>query len=135
MRVALFITCVTDTLFPDTGRATVAVLERMGCEVSFPMGQTCCGQMHANSGYTEDAVPLVRRFVDVFDDPAIDAIVTPSGSCAAMVKEQHVRIARFAQDPELERRAAALAPRVHELSQFLVDVLGTPDVGAHYPTA
>ncbi len=133
MRVALFITCVTDTLFPDTGRATVAVLERMGCEVVFPMGQTCCGQMHANSGYTEDAVPLVRRFVDVFDDPAWDAIVTPSGSCAAMVKDQHVRIARFAEDPDLEARAQALAPRVHELSQFLVDVLGTTDVGAHFP--
>ena len=133
MRVTLFITCVTDTLFPDTGRATVAVLERLGHEVAFPMGQTCCGQMHANSGYTEDAVPLVRRFAEVFSDPSFDAIVTPSGSCAAMVKDQHERIARFAGDAGLERRSAALAPKVHELSQFLVDVLGVTDVGAYFP--
>jgi L-lactate dehydrogenase complex protein LldE len=133
MRVALFITCVTDTLFPDTGRATVAVLERLGHEVAFPMGQTCCGQMHVNSGYPDDALPLVRRFVDVFDDPSFDAIVTPSGSCAAAVKEQHERLAREAGDLALAERAAALAPRVHELSQFLVDVCGTTDVGAYFP--
>ena len=133
VRVALFITCVTDTLFPQTGRATVALLERLGHEVAFPMGQTCCGQMHANSGYTEDAVPLVRRFVEVLSDPAFDAVVTPSGSCAAMVRDQHARIARFAGDEDLAVRAAALAGRVHELSQFLVDVLGVTDVGAYFP--
>ena len=79
MRVALFITCVNDTLFQDTGRATVRVLERLGHEVVFPLEQTCCGQMHANSGYQLEAVPLLRRFVRAFGDPSLDAIVCPSG--------------------------------------------------------
>src|SRR5215213_11696539 len=89
MRIALFITCVNDTLFPHTGRALVTVLERLGHEVVFPVEQTCCGQMHANSGYQLEAIPLVRPFVRAFGDPAIDAVVTPSGSCAAMRSEEH----------------------------------------------
>ena len=133
MRVALFITCVNDTLFPDTGRATVRVLARLGHEVVFPLEQTCCGQMHANSGYQLEAVPLVRRFVRVFGDPAYDAVVCPSGSCAAMVHDQYARLAELSGDEELARAVAALAPKVHELSQFLVDVLGVEDVGAYFP--
>jgi L-lactate dehydrogenase complex protein LldE len=133
LRVALFITCVNDTLFPDTGRATVRVLERLGHEVVFPLEQTCCGQMHANSGYQLEAVPLVRRFVRAFGDPSLDAIVCPSGSCAAMVADQYGRLAELSGDDELALAVAALQPKVHELSQFLVDVLGVEDVGAYFP--
>ena len=86
MRVALFITCVNDTLFPGTGKAVVTLLRRLGCEVEFPQAQTCCGQMHLNTGYPEESVRLARHFVDVFE--GYDAIVAPSGSCAAMVREQ-----------------------------------------------
>ena len=131
MRVALFIACFNDTLFPDTGRAVVRLLERLGHEVEFPLAQTCCGQLHANSGYQLEAVPLARRFVRVFEP--YEAIVTPSGSCAAMVHEQYARLAALAGDEDLARRSAELAPRVHELTQFLVDVLGVDDVGAYYP--
>jgi len=131
MRVALFITCFNDTLFPETGRATVRLLERLGCEVDFPLEQTCCGQMHANSGYQLEAVPLVRRFVNVFS--GAEAVVTPSGSCAAMVRDQYARLAELAGDDELAAAVRELAPRVHELSQLLVDVLGVDDVGAYYP--
>src|SRR3954453_20934283 len=84
-RVALFVTCLADTLFPEVGRATVAVLERLGAEVVFPAEQTCCGQMHANSGYPAEATVLARRFVEIFEP--YEAIVTPSGSCAAQVRE------------------------------------------------
>jgi L-lactate dehydrogenase complex protein LldE len=122
MRVALFITCFNDTLFPATGRAVVEVLERLGHEVVFPEEQTCCGQMHANSGYQREAAPLARRFARVFGD--FDAVVSPSASCVGMVREQYPRIA-----PE----AADVAPRVHEFSEFLVDVLGVEDVGAVFP--
>jgi L-lactate dehydrogenase complex protein LldE len=131
VRVALFITCVNDTLFPETGKATVTVLERLGCEVVFPFEQTCCGQMHANSGYQDEAVPLVRRFVRAFGDPSYDAIVSPSGSCVAMVHDQYRRLA--AGDPELAAQVEALVPRVFELSQFIVGELGVEDVGATYP--
>lgn len=131
VRVALFITCFNDTLFPGTGRATVAVLERLGHQVDFPPEQTCCGQMHANSGYQHEALPLVRRFVRVFGEA--EAVVTPSGSCAAMVRDQYARLADQAGDERLAEEVAALAPRVHELSQFLTGELGVEDVGARYP--
>jgi L-lactate dehydrogenase complex protein LldE len=124
VRVGLFITCINDTLFPETGRATVEVLERLGCEVVFPMEQTCCGQMHANSGYRAEAVPLARRFARAFEEAGVDAVVCPSGSCTAMVREQYAQLA-----PE----AAPIAERTWELSQFLVDHLGVEDVGATYP--
>ena len=131
MRIALFLTCFNDTLFPDTGRAVVRLLERLGHEVSFPLEQTCCGQMHANSGYQLEAVPLVRRFVRVFGEEEV--IVTPSGSCAAMVREQYPRLAELAGDEGLAREVEALGPRVHELSELLVGRLGVEDVGAYYP--
>src|ERR1700748_825923 len=93
MRVGLFITCLTDTLYPEVGKATVAVLERLGHEVVVPAGQTCCGQMHANSGYEEEALPLVRSFVRAFGSGDLDAVVAPSGSCVAMVRHQYPRLA------------------------------------------
>jgi L-lactate dehydrogenase complex protein LldE len=133
VRVALFITCVTDTLFPRTGRAMVGLLERLGCEVVFPREQTCCGQVHANSGYREQAVPLVRRFVRAFGDGGDDVIVCPSGSCAAMVRDQYAGLAELAGDPGLARAVAEIAPRVFELSVFLTRCLGVEDVGAYYP--
>jgi L-lactate dehydrogenase complex protein LldE len=131
MEVALFITCVNDTLFPQTGRATVELLERLGCDVRFPLEQTCCGQIHGNSGYGHQALPLVRRFVKAFGEH--EHVVCPSGSCAAMVHEQYERLALAAGDEGLVREVRALVPRVHELSKFLVDVLGVEDVGAYYP--
>ena len=131
MEVALFITCVNDTLFPQTGRATVHLLERLGCTVRFPLEQTCCGQIHGNSGYGHQALPLIRRFVKAF--AGYEAIVCPSGSCAAMVHEQYERLAAEHGDPELVAQVRELAPRVHELSLFLTEVLGVEDVGAYFP--
>ncbi len=131
MRAALFITCLGDTLFPGTGRAVVELLERLGHGVDFPEEQTCCGQMHANSGYQLEAVPLVRRFVDAFGDAEV--VVSPSASCVGMVRDQYAGLARLGGDPGLEREVRALVPRVVELSEFIVDRLGLEDVGATFP--
>ena len=130
-RVALFITCFNDTLFPSVGRATVTVLERLGVTVEFPEEQTCCGQMHFNTGYHLEAVQLARRFVRAF--AGADAIVCPSASCAGMVREAYPRLAAEAGDEDLGRDAAELVPRVYELTEYLVDVLGVEDVGASFP--
>lgn len=131
MRVSLFITCFNDTLFPNTGKAMVALLERLGHQVEFPMGQTCCGQMHYNSGYQRESLPMVRHFVDVFRDAEV--VVSPSASCVSMVQEVYPKVAAEFGDEALRREVAALSPRVHELSMFLVDVLGVEDVGAYFP--
>jgi L-lactate dehydrogenase complex protein LldE len=131
VRVGLFITCFNDTLFPRTGQAAVQVLERLGHQVEFPFDQTCCGQMHANSGYQLEAVPLVRRFVRVFGD--YEAIVCPSGSCVAMVIDQYPRLAELAGDQALSREVDALRGRVHEFAAFVTGVLGAEDVGAYFP--
>ncbi|HEX2729224.1 MAG TPA: (Fe-S)-binding protein, partial [Rubrobacteraceae bacterium] len=131
LRVALFITCFNDTLFPETGRATVRILERLGHEVEFPLEQTCCGQMHFNTGYQREAIPLVRRFVEVFSP--YDAVVAPSGSCVGMVRELYPLAAGLANDARLAEQIEALAPKVFELSEFLVKKLGVTDVGAYYP--
>ncbi len=133
MRVALFITCVNDTIFPQTGRATVQVLERLGCEVAFPEEQTCCGQMHANSGYPDLAVPLVRRFVKAFGEKAYDAVVCPSPSCAAMVHDQYASLAASTGDTALQAAVAEVSSRVWELSRFLTECLEVEDVGAYFP--
>jgi len=131
MRVALFVTCLNDTMYPETGKSTVRLLRRLGVEVDFPKAQTCCGQMHVNSGYVPEAIPAVRAFVDAF--AGYDAVVTPSGSCAASVRHQHPIVAQRAGDKALVGEVTALAPRVYELSEFLVDVLGVVDVGAYFP--
>jgi L-lactate dehydrogenase complex protein LldE len=134
VRVGLFITCFNDTLFPQVGRATVEVLERQGVEVDVPLSQTCCGQMHFNSGYRDECVPLVARFVDAF--AGYDAVVTPSPSCASMVRHHHPTVARRAEDrgrvPGLADRVAETGPRVYELCEFLLDVLEVGDVGASF---
>src|SRR5262245_49953184 len=115
MKVALFITCFNDTLFPDTGRSVVALLERLGCSVEFPLEQTCCGQMHVNSGYEHEASGLMERFSRVFG--GYDAVVSPSASCVAHVRE----------------RIPSVSARVFELTEFLIDRLGVVDVGASFP--
>src|SRR5881628_3788133 len=114
MRVSLFITCFNDSLFPETGKAVVRLLERLGHEVEFREEQTCCGQMHFNTGYAKEARGLAQRFARVFE--GADAIVTPSASCAAMVRHAY---------PE---QLGVAAPPVHELSEFLIDALGVEDV-------
>jgi L-lactate dehydrogenase complex protein LldE len=131
MRIALFATCLADTLFPDVAKSTVLLLERLGHEVVYPAGQTCCGQMHVNTGYQRQALPLVRRFVEIF--AAFDAVVVPSGSCAGSIRHQHEAVARRLGDDDLAKRAAAVAGHVYELSELLIDVLGVEDVGAYYP--
>ena len=129
MRIGLFVTCLTDTLYPDTGKAVVTLLERLGHRVEFPMAQSCCGQMHFNTGYRAAAAPMVRGFAAAFD--GYEVIVTPSASCAAMVREYHPVLAEG--DPALARDVAALTPRVHDLATFLTGVLGVTEVGAYFP--
>ncbi|AIA07381.1 (Fe-S)-binding protein [Streptomyces noursei] len=135
MRVALFVTCINDTLRPRTGRAVVTLLERLGVDVDFPAGQSCCGQPQFNTGYRHATEPLVRRFDRAFADHAY--VVTPSGSCAAMVRDNFPRIGAKAaaegRGRELAEAAARAVPKTYELTEFLVDVLGVTDVGAYYP--
>ena len=130
-RAALFITCFNDTMFPETGRAVVALLERLGVEVDFPLEQTCCGQMHFNTGYARETIPLVRRFVRVFADSEV--VVSPSASCVGMVREFYPRVAALAGDASLQRELDSLIPRVLELSELLIDRIGVEDVGAFFP--
>jgi L-lactate dehydrogenase complex protein LldE len=135
LRVALFITCYNDTLFPETGKAVVRVLERLGHAVEFPAGQTCCGQMHWNTGYQAEALPLLPRFVEQFEHA--EEVVSPSSSCVAMMREHYPmmaeRIAREGGDARLPERVEALLPRVWEFTEFLTKKLGLTDVGAYYP--
>ena len=130
-RVSLFITCFNDTMFPQTGRAVVTLLERLGVGVDFPLEQTCCGQMHFNTGYAQETIPLVRRFVDVFGDAGL--VVSPSASCVGMVRDYYGRVAELSGDAGLAREVAAVAPRVLELTELLIDRLGVEDVGAYFP--
>ncbi|TWG91535.1 L-lactate dehydrogenase complex protein LldE [Nocardioides sp. J9] len=131
LRVALFATCFNDTMWPETPRAVVTVLERLGVSVDFPLEQTCCGQMFTNTGYAREALPLVERFADVFEE--YDAVVAPSGSCVGSVRHQHAGVARGCGRPALADRATAAAGKVYELSELLIDVLGVTDVGATFP--
>jgi len=131
VKVALFVTCLNDTMFPQTGQATVRLLRRLGVDVEFPTAQTCCGQMHVNSGYVPEAIPVVRAFVDAF--AGYDAVVAPSGSCVASAREQHKLVAARSGDRALINAVDDVSPHVYELSEFLVDVLGVVDVGAYFP--
>ena len=128
MRIALFVTCVGDAVFPQVGIATVRLLERLGHTVEFPERQTCCGQLHFNTGYQREALGLARRFIDVFR--GAEVVVAPSASCVAMVRHFYPSLARAAGDAELEREIEELAPRVYELSELLTGPLGLADVGA-----
>ncbi|MFD2839952.1 (Fe-S)-binding protein [Populibacterium corticicola] len=136
MRIALAATCVADALFPQAPIATVKLLERLGHEVHFPASQTCCGQMHINTGYLDKAVPVVKNHVETFKpvlDDEWDAIVIPSGSCAGSIKHQQAMVCDRAGLPQLSATATAVAARTYELSELLVDVLGITDVGAYFP--
>jgi L-lactate dehydrogenase complex protein LldE len=130
MRVALFATCLVDGLFPDVARATVRLLRRLGHEVVFPQEQSCCGQLHLNTGYPAQALPLIRRHARVF--AGFDAVVAPSGSCTGSIRHQHADTARHFGDERLAAAAEAIAARTYELSEFLVDIAGVTDVGAHF---
>ncbi|HEY7661284.1 MAG TPA: (Fe-S)-binding protein [Actinomycetota bacterium] len=123
-RVSLFVTCLVDLLYPEIGEATVALLEEAGVDVDVPAGQTCCGQPPYNSGYPDEARTIARTFLDAFEDAT--AVVTPSGSCAAMVRVTYPDLFRGTRD---ERRALALAGRTFELSEYLVDTLGAAPRG------
>jgi L-lactate dehydrogenase complex protein LldE len=131
VRVALFATCLVDTVVPQVARATAVLLERLGHEVVVPPTQACCGQMHVNTGYRREAVPIVANHVRAF--AGAEAVVAPSGSCVASIHHQQAMVARRAGEHALADEAQALAGRTYELSQFLVDVLGVTDVGAYYP--
>lgn len=131
MRVALFVTCLVDAWVPQVGQAVIQILDRLAVRADVPLDQSCCGQMHVNAGYPGLAVPLIRRYARTFD--RYDAIVVPSGSCAAAIRHQYADVAAAAGDPALLRRAAAVASRTYEFTEFLVDVLGVVDVGAYFP--
>jgi L-lactate dehydrogenase complex protein LldE len=129
LRVSLFITCLVDQLWPSVGTSAVEVLRRAGCEVVFDERQTCCGQPAFNTGYRNEARGLAKRFIEIFEENESDAIVSPSGSCTAMVHHFHEL---FADDEQWRKRAEALAARIYEFSSFLVNVLGVEDVGASF---
>jgi L-lactate dehydrogenase complex protein LldE len=131
MRIALLVTCVVDSIAPEVGRSTVRILEHLGHEVVFPADQTCCGQMHANSGYRTEALALARRTIELFE--GFDAVVAPSSSCVGMVREVYTELAREAGDAALESRARELGARTYELAELLVRRLGVTDVGASFP--
>lgn len=129
--VALFATCANDIMFPGTPRATVEVLERLGCRVEFPQAQTCCGQIFTNTGYYNEAVPSVRAFVKAFAD--YDYVVGPSGSCVGAVRHQHPMLAESSRDAGLAAQVTTLTKRTYDISEFLVNVLQVTDVGAYFP--
>ena len=131
MRASIFITCYNDTLYPETGRAVVRLLERLGVEPEFNPGQTCCGQMHANTGFRGEAFAQARRLVRLYGDA--EAVVIPSSSCVAMMRDQYPGLFEELGTAGLRSEFAALLPRVYELSEFLVDRLGVEDVGAYFP--
>src|SRR6476660_5309695 len=131
MRASLFITCYNDTLFPETGRAVVDLLERLGIELDFHPQQTCCGQMHANTGFRGEAFSLAKRFIKLYGQTEI--VVIPSSSCVAMIRDQYPGLIEELGNDSLRREFSALLPRIYELSEFLVDHLDVEDVGAYFP--
>ncbi|MFL6559797.1 MAG: (Fe-S)-binding protein [Bacillus sp. (in: firmicutes)] len=127
MKVTLFATCIVDMFQSNVGKATVELLERLGCEIDFPESQVCCGQPSFNSGYVKETKGAMKRMIDTFIDA--EYIVSPSGSCITMLHEyQHI----FKGDPVWEPKAKRLAEKSFELTQFIVDVLKIEDVGARF---
>jgi L-lactate dehydrogenase complex protein LldE len=131
MDVSLFVTCYNDTFFPDTGRAVVKLMQRLGHSVSFPLAQTCCGQMHFNTGYRREAYPIVRHFLSVFRDAEVVCI--PSSSCVAMIRDSYLALAHECDDMQMAADIECLLPRIYELTELLVDRMGLDDVGASFP--
>jgi len=133
LRIALFSTCIGDSLFPDAHKATAVILARLGHEVVFPEEQTCCGQMHINTGYQKESLGMIRTYNDAFADPSIDYVVAASGSCVGAVREHHVRLAdRFGSSADVDGSKQS-AKKTLDLPEFLVDVAGVTDVGAFFP--
>src|SRR5664279_4224498 len=130
MQASLFITCYNDTLYPETGRAVVRLLERLGVSLEFRAAQTCCGQMHANTGFRGEAFSQAKRFVQLYRDA--ECVVIPSSSCVAMIRDQYRGLFEELGNEELMHQFASLLPRVYELSEFLTDKLGVEDVGAFF---
>ena len=130
MHTSLFITCYNDTLFPETGRAVVRLLEHLGVEVDFKPQQTCCGQMHANTGFRSEAFSQAKRFVRLYQDA--ESVLIPSSSCVAMIRDQYPGLFQELGNQQLRDQFEALLPRVYELSEFLIDKLGVEDVGASF---
>ncbi|MBV7362887.1 (Fe-S)-binding protein [Actinomycetaceae bacterium TAE3-ERU4] len=136
MKIALFATCIGDAMFPQAPQATVHLLERLGHEVYFPASQACCGQMHINTGYYKEAMPLIENHVRTFEpvlDGEWDAIVVPSGSCTGSIRHQQKMVADDAGRSALGKRAQEIAAKTYELSELLCDVMGLEDVGAYFP--
>ncbi|WP_026459934.1 (Fe-S)-binding protein [Schaalia suimastitidis] len=136
MRIALFATCIGDTMFPQAPQATTHLLERLGHDVVFPQSQACCGQMHINTGYFPEAVPIIKNHVKTFEpvlDGEWDAIVVPSGSCTGSLRHQQEMVAQAEGMPGMARQAARIAQYTYDLSEFIVDILGLTDVGAYFP--
>ena len=131
MRASLFITCYNDTLFPETGRAVVRLLDRLGVQLDFLPAQTCCGQMHANTGFRAEAFSQAKRFVQLYRD--VECVVIPSTSCVAMIRDQYSGLFEELGNENLRTQFSALLPRVYELSEFLTDKLRLDDVGAYFP--
>lgn len=131
MRISLFIACYNDALFPATGKAVVRVLERLGHIVEFNPAQTCCGQMHWNTGYMREAGPIIRHFIETFRDA--ETICIPSSSCVAMIRDHYAKAAQESTDGQFMAEVDALIPRVFEFSELLVNRLGIENVGAVFP--
>ena len=129
MKVSLFVTCLVDQLWSNIGASSVAVLRRAGCDVEFDERQTCCAQPAFNTGYRDEARQVAKRFIEIYEESKAEAIVSPSGSCTAMV---HHFPELFSEDPEWRGRSKAIAARTHELSSFLIRVLKVDDVGASW---
>ncbi len=131
LRISLFITCYNDVLFPKTGQAVVTVLERLGHTVEFRPTQTCCGQMHYNSGYHMDALPLMEKFLEDFHDAEV--ICIPSASCVSTIRDHYPVMAEKSGSKDLIRQVNEILPRVFEFSELLIDKLGVEDTGAYFP--
>jgi L-lactate dehydrogenase complex protein LldE len=131
MKVGLFITCLVDGVYPRVGESMLRLLRRLDVDVQVPRSQTCCGQMHINTGYGSMVLPLIRNHVESF--ARYDVVVASSASCVGAVRHHYPGIARDSGDEDLVRAVAQLAQRTYELSEFLVDVMGTTKVGAYFP--
>jgi L-lactate dehydrogenase complex protein LldE len=131
MLISLFVACYNDTLFPETGKAVVKVLERLGHTVEFRQAQTCCGQMHYNTGYHDEAVGIMRHFIEVFRGAEI--ICVPSASCVAMMRDHYPKMAAEEDDAGLVKDVNEILPGIFEFTELLTDKLGVTDVGATYP--
>ena len=128
-KVSLFSTCIIDQLYPEVGTSVVKVLRQSGCEVDYPINQTCCGQPLYNSGFTKESKKIALKVLNEFEHS--DYVVVPSGSCAAMMRNFYLDL--FANDQKNHPRSVSFAKKVYEFSEFLVRVLNIQDFGSRYP--